>query len=51
MESSRSKVVNFMVSLANSVDEQLFRRSTGATSVSVAGVLWVPGALVLWRDL
>lgn len=53
MESSRSKVINFMlqVSLANSMDEQLLEVALGATSVSVEGVLWIPGALVLWRAL
>lgn len=39
------------VSLANSMDEQLLEVALGATSVSVEGVLWIPGALVLWRAL
>lgn len=50
VQSSRSKVINIKPreSLVSSVDEQLLQQHCGtleATSVSVEGVLWVPGQL------
>lgn len=56
VESSRSKVINHKLqeSLVSSGHEQLSQGHSGAleaTSVSVEGVPWIPGALVLWRTL